>query len=116
MYDTAKTSVDQPVMTQNAPHQRGLLTVPILFAIITALFVAGSGGSLFYVTIAHPAELNAQATAVVRTITTKQAQATVISSPQHIYALSTNKPPSFNFLYVRIRHSITWIISPCKFR
>jgi hypothetical protein len=97
MYDTAKTSMDQPIMPQNAQHQRGLLMISIVFALVTVLFIVGSGALIFYAKISYPAELSVQATSVARSIMAGQAQATALSSPQHIYAKLTDTPPTYRF-------------------
>ncbi len=97
MYDTAKTSMDQPLMPQNVPNQRGLLTLSIVFAIVTVLFIVGSGALIFYAKVSYPGELSVQATSVARSIMAGQAQATALSSPQHIYAQLTGKPPTYRF-------------------
>lgn len=97
MYKTAQTALDQPDKPQKTSHQRSLLTLSIVFAIVTALFIVGSGALIFYAKVSYPAEISAQATTVTRSILARQAQATAVSSPQHIYAQLTGKPPTYSF-------------------
>jgi hypothetical protein len=97
MYKTAQTALDQPDRPQKTPYQRSLLTLSAVFAIVTVLFIVGSSALIFYAKVSYPAEISAQATTVTRSIVAAQAQATALSSPQHIYAQLTDKPPTYRF-------------------
>jgi hypothetical protein len=97
MYNTAQTSLDQSDKLQRPLHQRSLLTLSAVFALVTVLFMVGSGALIFYAKVSYPAEISAQATTVTRSILARQAQATALSSPQYIYAQLTGKPPTYSF-------------------
>ncbi len=66
----------------------------LIFLVLFVIF--GSVTLILYTTWIYPAELNAQATTVVNTILTNQAQATVTHSPQLLYNQLTSKPPSMD--------------------
>ncbi len=97
MDQITQPSLDRPDKLQGALHQRGLLMLSAVFAIVTALFIVGSSALIFYAKVSYPAEINAQATAVTRSILARQAQATALSSPQYMYAQLTGKPPTYSF-------------------
>lgn len=70
-------------------HYRGISKITgILLTIVILLIVISGGGIISYASVFHPAELNAQATAVTRGIITSQSLATataIANSPQNTY-------------------------------
>lgn len=64
--------------------------------LLTLLVIFGSMFIILYATSVRPTELNIQATAIVNTLLTQQAQATATNSPQFVYNRLTSKFPSIN--------------------
>ncbi|GAC1390248.1 MAG: hypothetical protein NVS4B11_05940 [Ktedonobacteraceae bacterium] len=58
---------------------RGMLT---LLIVLTLLIIASGFGLIYYTTVAHPAQLHAQATAAMQTILTTDAHSTAIADTQ----------------------------------
>ncbi len=90
-------SVVQDNFGQNSP---ALTRTALLLIVLLALLITGSAsGILVYANVVHPAELQANATAVAQSIVTGQAQATATAnaqSPQSVYNRTTQTNPSFS--------------------
>lgn len=90
-------SVVQDNFGQNSP---ALTRTVLLLIVLLALLITGSvSGILVYANVVHPAELQANATAVAQSIVTGQAQATATAnaqSPQSVYNRTTQTNPSFS--------------------
>ncbi len=82
------------------PQQAGRLSGALaLLIILGLLIVLEGGGALTYAIILHPAELQAQATAVTRHVLTAEAQAAATAftlSPQGIYNRTIKTKPTFS--------------------
>ncbi len=96
-----------PLQSQQMPLQKEfvqstpLLTrVGMFLLILLALLIVGSGsGMLVYATAIHPAELQANATAVAQGIVIGEMRATATvnaQSPQHMYNLITSHSPTLS--------------------
>lgn len=92
---------------QTQPAQQGPLQRPhhpvytALLSITLVLLIIMGGGTTYYATVFHPAELNAHATVVAQGILAAQARATATAnanSPQSIYNQITSKSPLFEDL------------------
>src|SRR6266700_2054490 len=83
----------QALPSQQMPQRRGLSLEMILLLVIIALVVIGGSGLLYYTTVAHPANLHAQATSVAQDFLTAQTQS---MSPQSIYNRTTRGKPAIN--------------------
>lgn len=87
--------------------RRGLSVVWVCLLITFVFLVLGGSGLTYYTIVFHPAELNAQATAVVQTLVSSQMNATVqahtqatataaVITPQAIYTQATSGNPVIN--------------------
>jgi hypothetical protein len=112
----------QPERLERAQY-RGISKITcILLTILVLLGIIGGSGVISYAAGFHPAELNAQATAITRSIITSQSLATVTAianSPQSIYDRITNTKPTISDALNNENHS-TWFInndgvSSCSF-
>ena len=93
---TPETNV-QPLKQPEQFQYQGISKITgILLTILVLLGIIGGSGVISYAAIFHPAELNAQATAVTRGILTSQSLATataIANSPQKIYDRITQTTP-----------------------
>ncbi len=82
MYGTAFSQTHVPY----PPHpqaRRGLSRGIVALILILALLLVSSGfGLIYYTTVAHPAQLHAQATAAVQTMLTTNANSTAVANTQ----------------------------------
>ena len=78
-------------------QRRGLSATMVALLIMLVLLLIGASGLLYYATVSHPAELRAQATALVQTSSTRQAGATATAStPESLYLRATSRTPALN--------------------
>lgn len=99
----------QPLLVQQVPRHGLSVGVTILLIILALLLIGGGSGLTYYATVSYPAELHAQATAVVQNILTQQAQATAnvdALTPQELYTQVTNQSPTINDPLSSQAHSI----------
>ncbi len=83
MYGTPFPPQPQPPYVPQAQAKRGLSRSIIALVLILALLLVSSGiGLIYYSTVAHPAQLHAQATATAQTILTNDAHATTVANTQ----------------------------------
>ncbi len=98
------------------PHQpQRLSTGMIVLLIMLALLVVGEGGVIaYYTAVLQPAQLHTQATAVVKTLLTTQAQhafaTATAASPQNTYNDATRGKPALNDL-LEFQSANAWAVS-----
>jgi len=78
-------------------HPRSGILIRVVLIVLALIIIGGSSFLVFDATNLHPKELSAQATAVVKTILTSQAQATTANTPQFLYTHLTNRAPTLNY-------------------
>jgi hypothetical protein len=89
--------------TPQKPRRFSVVTV-MLFILLILLLVIGGSGLIYFATVIHPGELQIQATAVAKTVLTKQVQSTAQAnvramtnvtglSPQQLYTRATGGTP-----------------------
>src|SRR6266702_4453388 len=104
----------QPAVAQQPPQRQGLSLWAITLSVILALLIiGGAGGLIYYATGPYPAELHAQATAVVQNVLAQQQQANAQATanvanltPQELYTRITSGKPAISDPLDSINHSL----------
>ncbi len=108
--------IEQIAASTQQPDRNSTLTIALLVILVLFLLLSSSGIA-YFAAVAHPAQMNAQATAVAGTVLTKQAQGTALANaqatatvaamnPQELYAWATSGTPVINDPLNNVQQSI----------